>query len=511
MSRVSAGRALILGTLAVVLPALLAAAPTKPAPTGKLQGQLSVREVEVNVELPDDLSPFKLMALGAKDFIALRDGREQSVARAERSAAQDRSWTSLVWVDRTLASPPAVSHMLAALAERSADLTRLGSVEIVIADPAPRLVLPASDDPRLVRAALGEAAAQPAGEATAVWQTPGASALRQQADRLEVWLAARRAVGPRALWLPMDGAPMPLAAVVALGGRALPSSTLPTDDGERVAVLSDLERVLAAYGWTTLTMVDAGRSSGVSPRADSEYDRYQRDAMAQHSSHSSGGAVLFRFPFRRTDRSRFDPRTLDALLDPKYAAARLVAEETGGWMIAGAWDLPNAFDALGRRWRVWLTAPEPAEGGVEALVLKLKKGPDLRATRWLRSAVPPAIAQARLRELLRGQAAGGDLELAVRRDSGGATAAGADPGGMIVTATVADFDEAHSALWRWSGAARLADGSVVFPAIHAEQGATGWRLRIAAPAGISELVLSVEDLKSERFGAARLELSPVAR
>src|SRR5258706_12759666 len=126
---------------AVALVALQLAAVAHAAPRSEVRGEVSVREVEIGVGLPDELSAFKTGSLRAEDFIVVCDGKQQDVVRAERVLAKDRAWTQVVWVDRVLASPQTVYDTVRALGERSADLARLGTVDVVVADPRPRVDL----------------------------------------------------------------------------------------------------------------------------------------------------------------------------------------------------------------------------------------------------------------------------------------------------------------------------------------------------------------------------------
>lgn len=477
-----------------------------PPPRSELRGEVSVREVEMSVALPDELSVFKVRALDAASFLVLRDGHEQAVARAERINPKDRSWTSVVWVDRVLASPDSALRSAQSLAERAADLARLGSVEVVVAEPLPRSVLAAGADARAIRAALEDAGAaagrarQAVGEAA--WRAPAAAALRQQCDRILAWVAARRAVGPRALWLTMDGVGLSLEALSSLGGRPAPGAVLRPGEAEIVATLEDFGRMLAAYGWTTVMMTSrpAGGDAG-SQSPESSYDRWRREALPNKPGTV---ATLFRWPPLQS-RSHFDPRTLAAELEPALAAPRLVAEETGGWLLPGPWDLPAAFAELEHRWRVWLRAEDVQDGSVRPVTIRLKKGGEIRSARWVRSSVPEGIAEARLRQALAappGPETSGSLGLLVKSQR---LASGVLSIDLAVSGEpLAKSPGEPSGLRRFKAAARAADGTIGFPAVTSVAAADGWHLELTPPPGASALALTLDDLRSERFGVVVL-------
>lgn len=484
------------------------AAPPRPraTPRSELRGEVSVREVELSVALPDDLSPFRARALGAADFIVIRDGKEQEVVRAERVLPKDRAWTQVVWIDRTLAGPDTVYETVRHLAERSADLERLGALDVVVADPRPRLELAQGQDRAAIRRALEDTAAEAARSrraagAPAVPPLDNA-ALRRQADRLVAWLTARRVVGPRVLWLPIDGVALSLPGIAAFGGHAAPDAPpLSPAERERVAILTDLERALAAYGWTTLALLDHSVTPpGATPRAEGAFDRWHDGLPKPPGPGGTGSApLLLRFPTQRGDRTRYDPRTLDAMLDPRTAGPRLVAEETGGWMLAGPWDLAPAFDALSRRWRIWTTAAAEEGPALHPVSITLRKGPALRAARWLRSATPEIVTETRLRALLAGEAPAGGVDLAVRR-------AEVRDGELELEVALPEPEAgAPPPVWGFVVATQTAASDApAFVAASAEPRGAAWIVRAALPPGARPTALAASERRSDAFAVATI-------
>ncbi len=494
----------------------LFAASASAAPRTEVTSEVSVREVEIGVALPDDLSPFKVRALDSEDFLVVRDGKSQQVVRAERVMAKDRAWTQVVWVDRVLASPRTVYETVRGLGDRSADLARMGTVDVVIADPLPRVDLAGGSDTPAVRRALEDAAAaastQRSARGASAWTAPDNAALRRQSDRIVAWIAGRKAVGPRTFWLPLDGVALSMAAIGVLGGEQAASAAgavsaasatgsapaaLSAEESDRVRILVDLERALAAYGWTTLVLIDrpAGGVGGA-PNVEGDFDRWHGDLPDHGRPGSNSGALSLRWP-PRAGGSRFDPRTLDALLDPRFAAPRLLAQESGGWMLAGPWDYPATLDSLARRWRVWIRAPENDEGELHPVTVTLRKGPELRASRWLRSATPAAVAEARLREALENERSAPGTTLAARlaRDAAGSVPLEVAPaaGGQSTT------------VWRWLVGVQGADGKVVIQPAAPELRDGAWRTRLTVPPGARLLAVARDDLHGDAYGIAVLK------
>src|SRR5204862_6099847 len=110
------------------------------------------------------------------------------------------------------------------------------------------------------------------------------------------------------------------------------------EETERVRVLVDLERTLAAYGWTTLVLIERSAGGpGGAPDVNGDFARWHRSLPDHGRPGSTSTPLTLRFP-PRSGTSDFDPRTLDALLDPRFAAPRLLDEETGRRVLPGPWD-----------------------------------------------------------------------------------------------------------------------------------------------------------------------------
>jgi VWFA-related protein len=79
---------------------------------------------------------------------------EPAAEVAEPAAEIPEPWQIVVYLDLPTASTPTVQGAARQLAERADELVRLGTVEIVRADPSPEMVLPPTRDAATLRAAL---------------------------------------------------------------------------------------------------------------------------------------------------------------------------------------------------------------------------------------------------------------------------------------------------------------------------------------------------------------------
>jgi hypothetical protein len=249
--------------------ATAAAAPQKPQPSSTPRAaappspesfaeKVLVREIEVVVELPGSLRESRRKSLGPQDFQVTEDGRFRQVVKASPvTAGEAGPWQLVIYVDRVLAEPETVFVTANALAQRSAQLTALGTVALVVADPAPRILLAETREPKMLEQALTDIAAQAErqrGTSSHSSQTPGQAGaaspqakpaavgpepetVRRQEDQLVALLASRSSGGPHALVLVANGFD------TSSSGDGATSATQ--------AVAEEPARTLAAYGWIT--------------------------------------------------------------------------------------------------------------------------------------------------------------------------------------------------------------------------------------------------------------------
>jgi hypothetical protein len=242
----------ILGT-AVSLAGIAAAAPqdaAAPAPAAASPrpealtlgtGEAMVAATDSGGKVPRDL--------GAADFAVSEAGEPRAVLGVELPEALGGPqgavgpWQLTVFFDAELSDEQTVSRVGRSLSEHAAELAAAGWVEVVIADPEPRLVLPATRDPEAVAGALGRvyllergrdrlvelrreaqqrlAAAPPdAGRQAVLAEAVAAETalVQERLDTLLAWLADRPRSGPRsgprALLLASDGYDLDPAAAL---------------------------------------------------------------------------------------------------------------------------------------------------------------------------------------------------------------------------------------------------------------------------------------------------------
>src|SRR6185295_11039348 len=202
-----------------------------------------------------------------ESFLVTEDGTLRPVTKAEPLG--DAPWTQIVYVARPLASADTVALSGVALATRTADLTRLGTVEVVVADPQPRIVLPATrDGERIKKALLDLAAAARRTPDKGPAKEPDAATVRCESDRLVTFLAERAQGGPRSLFLVADAFELPAEKAAA---AARPKGT-PAD----AAALEPSQAtgdVLAAYGWVTVALPMRQKGLGIEHRELSDLNR----------------------------------------------------------------------------------------------------------------------------------------------------------------------------------------------------------------------------------------------
>ena len=131
-----------------VLTALLLAfqLPAAPAPAAAPQ-----TEAGLAVEALDRRGQ-PLREPKPEDFTVTEDGAPRRVLGLETG----KPWRVVVYVDRILSGTRSVRGAAGLLAAQVRELTALGTVEILVAEPAPRSVLPPTRDPIAVDEALSQ-------------------------------------------------------------------------------------------------------------------------------------------------------------------------------------------------------------------------------------------------------------------------------------------------------------------------------------------------------------------
>ena len=224
-----------------------AAAGRAPAPV-----DLPVQILDPKGEIPRALKP--------GDFTVVDGGQTRP---ALSLAPLSRPWRIVVYVDRVLTGSRTLRAAAGTLAEQAAALTALGTVEVVVAEPRPRVARgrPATSRPSTRpspssgwRARGGTTSASSA-SASGTRRTNGADPaeraaqgiedearlVRHQQDAFAEWLVAQEGDAPRAVFLVSDGFDVNPAKFYR--------GSLAEGDGALEKTALETARTAAALGW----------------------------------------------------------------------------------------------------------------------------------------------------------------------------------------------------------------------------------------------------------------------
>jgi hypothetical protein len=540
------------------LPAATAAAPAQrpaaprgasPPPPDTFAEKVLVREIEVVVELPESMRESRRKALGPQDFQVTEDGRLRQVVKASPVNAGDAGpWQLVIYVDRVLAEPETVFFTANSLAQRAEQLTGLGTVALVVADPAPRILLAETREPKMLAQALVDIAAQaerqkdaarPAqgqsqnpgqsqgqgqgrdqakGQAAGQPPAPGPSnrgggaraepeaaagprpeVVRHQEDQLVALLAGRSGGGPRALVLVANGFDN------SRSGDGADSAT--------AAVAEEPARTLAAYGWITLAAPMRRQDLGTPHREITDVERMRQSNSGREAPGSSVPPEILPQAAPKS-RLQYDS-VLSLFVEPTSASLHAMASATSGTVIGLPVQLAAALTGLTKRWHIFYLAPDPGDGRPRPVEVRLSpEGTLLRSPVWRRSSTPDEVAAARLREILTGGADHGTLPLtAAATVAAAASRPGEEHGSLRLT--VGAFSAPDSLApgpYRLTLAFAGAPGSTLAVQHQVLSGADltekGWTktLPLEVPAGSSRLGIEVEDLAHQIWGTTVVDL-----
>lgn len=390
-----------LGLCSTIVPA--GAAQTPPPPFIEV---IDVREVEILFDL-SDLPPWESLGRrGREDFVAVEGGAAHPLQVFESVPADE--WFHLLYFDAALAGGETQIVAANALARRAESLAAGGRVDVMVADPRPRL-LASTGDAEVVRRTLGEiAAAARANRAASA--TPGRAESDRilQLDRLVGSVAALAGGGPRALWLPVDGWPV--------SPETLERWSRAKERGDRtepvVAALAATGRALAGYGWVTYPVALREARDASSPS----------DAERRMRVESGGGGdertvvPMFTVSGARPRPGAEAMAQIDTMTDFALAPFAELARFTSGTLLGHETRLRGELSELLDRRRATYRGPRPKAGTLMPIEIRWSGGDDraLPATRFLRSSTPPEVSAARLRLLLAGDPAPGVAAITLR-------------------------------------------------------------------------------------------------
>ncbi|HEX2641485.1 MAG TPA: hypothetical protein VHU81_00730 [Thermoanaerobaculia bacterium] len=514
----------LLSLLTLALAPAAAQAPKSaatPAPQ-TFRADVLVREVELILDLPENLQRPGRTGLQPGDVVVTEDGVTRPVTKigpvvggflpgADNRLVEAAAWDVVIYFDALLAAPDNQFLAALALSQRAGDLTRLGNVAIVVADPAPRQVLAPTRITQNVEQALGKISAEArvkrdragAGTGRAPRTVPD---LQRQSDRLLAQLTAQPSGGPRALFLVADS--------FDLSPREMNLMTQATGQRSEEAVLAPVNamfqhtaQTLAGYGWVTVAL--PMRKTGLGREHNEPNDTERIRQMSGGSSGTNGVPPVIGFGSPDHTPLRYEG-VVDAFVQRSTAPLLELAQQTAGTMVAFDEQMRTALDGLSRRWHLYYQAPDPLDGQVRPVEVRLREGAlPVRTRRWVRSSTPETVSEARLRLLLGGAPQNGTLPLTVQPDAAAPLqvrltlpAQTSDPEGGELTPSAQAL--------RVSTAYVKSDGSVEIrhETVATADLAKGWTraVTLAPPAGARQAAVLVENLGDERWKAEIVKL-----
>ena len=443
-----------LGAVLLAVPAL-AQEPREPEePADAFVDRINVTAVELMIDVRDDEGR-SVLGLEPTDFEVLEDGKPMKVlgldypprpaarrpavspldpaaleAAAAPTAARER-WRFLVYFDMPLTQRRTLRRGTEALLAQVRELVALGPVEVVVADPVPRVMLPFTRDAEELRQALAEVRRLPndpevvrirRGFLTQMdWRFHGAEPGPGETE--QVFNLIRSSVRREFLFL--DRRVRTLARWIAAYGHAPASAVLLVSDGYDLtpadfyirstamqaaelqlnqelvhyrldALTESLAREIAAHGWTSLSLALGASGSDAVDASMAYRDRFR----------SIGEASDFGY-----DASAIAP---SSVLERPTEALQLVASQTGGEVMTARDTAARALDRIGERLRLTYQAERPSDGRVHGVEVRLRgEGLQLLAPRQVRSPTPDQVAESRSQRLLAYPRDTGDLPVQV--------------------------------------------------------------------------------------------------
>jgi len=351
-----------------------------------------------------------------------------------RIAGQEATVT--IYLDRVLASTGNLRASAGALAGLAGELSELGAVEIVTADPEPAVELsvrdPALLKKRLTMAELSEEGQcrvlgirrqtlealglisptlkklppEEAAEVLRLGLKTEFDLLHERLDLLLAWATRSPSDVPRELILVHDGFDLdPLAFY----GRHLPAELIAAMDDrpERTRGFQDALRegaqALAGIGWSVVSLPFHPPGAWEQPVAlPSIFET--TDELTQET-YVSPAVSIFPVELLRRLRKKRSPekvRIPAAVFVEPETPVHLLAAETGGAVVANEDKLARVMGRLLDRFELTYHSPRARAGLARVAVRALRPGLHLRARHWVSIGLPPAITGLRLRRLLAG-------------------------------------------------------------------------------------------------------------
>lgn len=392
--------------------------------------EVLVREVGLMIDSRNLMSKKDEASLETSEFSVLEDGSVRRVTqlvnvsdlpgrpKAESADSEDAGpWHIVIYIDRRLSRPSSLVAAIHGIASRTAELKDLGAMTVVLADPAPRILLERSQAPRHVAKVLLDIAEEVPLDRdedplrmdtpTSRRDQPSTTEVRLQWDRLATFMSDRSHDGPRALLLLEDGFLLSPDEVLALSGRA--TAHLVGQPAHNLAnVVMDTAQLLSSYGWVTIPVALGHEPPERQEPWVDEFAEFRDDAQLRFGSRERRTTINF-FGTTRPGRpsAALDDRLYEAYSLPRLAPLRALSEATGGALAWHEGQLETALEHLTDRWLLRFQTPEPHDGRIRRIeVVHRGTSKHFTAPWWSRSSTPYLLAESRLRLILAGEELG---------------------------------------------------------------------------------------------------------
>ncbi len=397
-------------------------------PAGKVPAGLTIADFEVL----EEGRPMELIGL---DYLRPTPNPAPAVQRVAASAAPEAAptaapaapsaadWQVVIYFETLLTSTSNRKKIAGSLIKKVDDLVRMGKVDVVLADPVPTSLLRNSRDRAAIISALKKAGDHPG----ASWLTshrrdyyftkmmgngfttlPARIVLPYVEEEVKVIMHFRNSL---LNWLSSYGRYSPRALIMAMEGFDLDPLTFYGDTvgiDEQMALQSYVDQTqfsdsmnrtgqaLAAGGWTTINVPGDVTAGWIDDTAMSGTGRIR--------SYLITGEALDMRPGPRA----FVYRPLEPL--------QVMAEATGGSVVAKLGKLGAAIDGLSDRIKITYQVARPPDDKVRNVVVRAKRADlKVRAGQWAVSTTPQQMSEARAIGLLPG-GPNGDLTVDVSAD-----------------------------------------------------------------------------------------------
>ncbi|MDX1383687.1 MAG: hypothetical protein R3190_08590 [Thermoanaerobaculia bacterium] len=504
-------------TLPLLLALLVPSGATAQQPADEISEEITVFESRLVLDLTQ-LSARQRGRLQPRDVLLLEGGLPREVTSLRRLIASG-DFRIVLYFDVPLARSRTARLAGQHLGEYATYLTELGFVEVVVADPEPRTIYGPDRNDRLLAQRLAgleidEEQADLLRKGRREFRRLGETLPRRDPRRLEYLEREERLVRERAdhlLRLASEGCGAAACVLVAVSdgfyesprtyflGRDNPMPA-PGDGLDAARASTELATTLAAYEWVGLALPlrEGELDITVDTPPATDFDRFI-DATGGVKMEPKAGGNNFDLGLEAIE--------MEAL--PELQPLRRMALETAGSMARVTSQVEGLLHHVEQLWRAFYLTNRPFDGALRPIETRLRDGGPLTSVGWVRSSTPEATASLRVRDLLAGGSATGELAVEAT-----ASRAGADRVEVEIAADWGSVAELVSERRiRVSLGYTGADGrqTVVHDVARAPvlaEGASAWSRRLTAdvPASVTRLVVVVEGLVPRRWGGTWIEL-----